>query len=1390
MSNVTDQLVLVDASGTLVLTLAQVLRGQSAYDFAVQNGYTGTAAQWFAAELALSQRGQALDDLSARKLTLDDLEARKQEIDDLGSRTTELDALGARTGALDTLGTRGPELDALAQRTGALDGLGARTTALDNLGSRTGELDALAADQPNLDNVAANLVPINSVAANMPSVLSATAAAALAYTYMLGAASVAQQDLSGVTKQLHFSPNAIVGTLIVDTAKDSNPGWVDQVAWTSYCNETLNGAYLQPNLGGAGFPNELTARYVIPNAAEGVNFTVIGTPTIVAGAGGYIQNDGTSGNCVSVPHTAANAPSGAIDITLAAKANLPSWTAPAASMYFFSTGFAGNGGVALQLTNAGKISITWGNGATTIPAISTVALTQGANTDLWVAARLQCNNGGVYTVTFWTSPDGAAWTQLGAAVNGATTTTVGAASNNLFVGSNSAGTAAINGKLYAYQMLLNGLPGVGSVVSKFDGSAITANAAGSYFQLATDGRHYSLNAGSGTTATTTGNTSKPPREWSAVAEGGYVSIYALDQPNRPMWRSFVTTASTSALGAFAAATVVANSLWYREGKLYIGTNQGGLIVDFAKDLLTPMRNSGTGAMLADRRIAARNAQPSAGITGVGVNGADYINVGNNSTTCITGCVYPDAPVDQSTGLMPPTVFVGSATPTLIKDDGSAPITTTAMGTATSAAALTPWYLLVGNSVNGTSYLTVGSLRGLTANWSVSNLAANSNQFAADGASGLVACSRSLLSKFTPGPATSFGPSMSLVRLNTANPLASLFAKITPSGSTGWMVGDIGGCWLSSVTSGAIVAGANVITDSTFDNAGTSALYGNQDGNISHSVSGGLLNVSTNAGAGSSYVTYTAPTEPGVQYTISALFAIVASCTGGYFDVRDGVGAGSGTQLNSSGNFGNGTAGTGTISTTFVAISANTVIRLVMVKTQNAASCSWDNHTCTVTAAADRSYKNVPIPIIGSLTRSAANTATQIMLWAGWSAANYAQQSYNAWLDPGAGGLTESIWGTIPSSVAAAGTAIDRSAASGAYYTFGHDATGKLTGTVFDGTTTRSVTTAASYAGLGLFKASMSLSPSGTLSISVNGNVVASTFGAPLASLSNASAVLTIGQNRALTQPWAGGLALVRIGKTIPTPEQSAFCYQQEWAMFQPAAVCALADTTALQDQSYDSMQAKLKLVSSGYENSLALEGGLVFSAQAAVSQGSFTRCAHSSGIKLTARSTTNPGVDVMIPAYGLREELYNRDRAAAERARLTQPIDFSGGFTATETNGATNLTSVSGWTVPSQANQRGVGVSGTNIPANATLTDYSGSTAYISAAATGAGSQQIALTGFRLPPGQEAVDVAAGPAGSLSVKTEGTSNDYTRAFDGFCETILMTPGATARVHINTRRWAQ
>lgn len=303
--------------------------------------------------------------------------------------------------------------------------------------------------------------------------------------------------------------------------------------------------------------------------------------------------------------------------------------------------------------------------------------------------------------------------------------------------------------------------------------------------------------------------------------------------------------------------------------------------------------------------------------------------------------------------------------------------------------------------------------------------------------------------------------------------------------------------------------------------------------------------------------------------------------------------------------------------------------------------------------ADRSYKAASATVYGTLARTAVAAAAQLVAYSGFSAANYLQEPYSADLDFGTGEWSVSAW--VSYSTAAASTVAERSAATGPSIKLGTDATGKLVATAYDGTTTRTVTSTAAYNTGTWTQASASYKTDGKLSISVNGVEVASATGAALLTLNNASAVLTIGNSRALDAPFPGSIALVKLGATVPTVEQSLWMYEQEKQLFRDGAQCCLPDSGAIVDLAYDEAQDKWVAVSAANESHWT---GLVRTATAPVSAGAISKVAAQSGVKLLARSTTSPGVDVSIPAYGLREELVKRAEAAARVAKNVTAIDF------------------------------------------------------------------------------------------------------------------------------------
>jgi hypothetical protein len=324
------------------------------------------------------------------------------------------------------------------------------------------------------------------------------------------------------------------------------------------------------------------------------------------------------------------------------------------------------------------------------------------------------------------------------------------------------------------------------------------------------------------------------------------------------------------------------------------------------------------------------------------------------------------------------------------------------------------------------------------------------------------------------------------------------------------------------------------------------------------------------------------------------------------------------------------------------------------------------------AIPDRSYKNKPLSIIGSLTKTEVATAAQLVAYSGFSAANYGQEPYSADLDFGTGAWSASAW--VNYAAAVASVIFDRAAATGSRITLGTAATGKLTATAFDGTTTRTVTSPAIYNNGTWAKARIEYTADGSLALKVNGVEVAKTTGAPLLSLNNANAALTVGNNFSLNAPFPGSLALVKASATVPTPEQSQWMYAQEAQMFREGAQVCLPDAGAVVDLAYDELTDRWTSVSATNEASFT---GLVRTRTSAVSAGAYTKIAKQSGVRMTARSTTTPGVDIVMPAYGLREELVRRNEAAAAASKTLTVFDFDAiaaqvdfplpvGWTATE----------------------------------------------------------------------------------------------------------------------------
>ena len=351
--------------------------------------------------------------------------------------------------------------------------------------------------------------------------------------------------------------------------------------------------------------------------------------------------------------------------------------------------------------------------------------------------------------------------------------------------------------------------------------------------------------------------------------------------------------------------------------------------------------------------------------------------------------------------------------------------------------------------------------------------------------------------------------------------------------------------------------------------------------------------------------------------------------------------------------------------------------------------------------------------------------------------------------------------------------VSRSYSSGASIDLSIDGYGYLTATVNDGTNSRTVTTDAAY-NTGTWVKAEAIYKSGKLAILINGVEVKSTVGAPLLTLNNSNAVLTIGNSYDLTAPFPGSLALLKLSATVPTAEQSLWMYNQEKQMFQPGAQVTLPDSNAIQDLSYDDLTDTWVAAST---TNISYWNGLVRTNTTAVPAGTYSKLVSGSGIHLSARGTTNQGVDITIPDYSIRTKV--KKKAEKSKQKSVAVFDYT---PVVFTSAVLNGTNVMTCSTVSGTPYIGMTISGTGITAGTTIQGINGTTYYLSTTAT-AGTVTVGQTSFDLPVGYTATIVYSNGL----VQREASNKNYTRQFDGFKETIVFgTSPGTSPVQIHAQ----
>ena len=168
---------------------------------------------------------------------------------------------------------------------------------------------------------------------------------------------------------------------------------------------------------------------------------------------GYIYLPGIAGQYISTPDAAALDITGDIDIRV--RVAFDDWTPLAGST--LAGKWLGSGNQRswyLLLNTDGTLNLVWSNDGTTIITKTSTSATGITDATIkWIRATLDVDNEAVGNdVKFYTSDDGATWTQLGSTVTTAGVTSIYSGTAVLEVGSFGGGASPSTGKFYRAQI--------------------------------------------------------------------------------------------------------------------------------------------------------------------------------------------------------------------------------------------------------------------------------------------------------------------------------------------------------------------------------------------------------------------------------------------------------------------------------------------------------------------------------------------------------------------------------------------------------------------------------------------------------------------------------------------------------------------------------------------------------------------------------------------------------------------------------------------------------------------------------------------------------------------------------------------------------------------------
>ena len=786
--------------------------------------------------------------------------------------------------------------------------------------------------------------------------------------------------------------------------------------------------------------------------------------------------------------------------------------------------------------------------------------------------------------------------------------------------------------------------------------AVSGATTGDYFYNTASSLFVSLNAISGVSTVYRGARQKFPEVVGITAEANRVILWDLTDSSCPPFMVFTAGASTPiallANGRLVTSTTAIN------GKVIIGqctpSSDGWVLeISFITDMF---RRRGYGASTDHfySQLSLRNN----GMTLMYNTVASITSLlGYNS---VAATVLPNAPIDPTTGLPVPTIALGSGSGvSVITDSGSVFNITCSNSTYTNAqyVSFTPDNHIM-YSLDGTGEARMYRCDLIpSSNVSITiNVKSPSLEYYVQGGYNAdlslypISQNGGALFKYAGdawglnfGTTSVFG-GITRLRRNPSNPSTGMLAYISNTFNSGYLNGDIRLATLSS-TVVETVSGASLVTgDSSNFNGGTVGSWVASYQSTIAVVNSQLVITST---ATNPYATLAVPVVIGDTYIVS-IDSIAKTAGVTMFNLI--LGNVLGLAQSQYGSAALISLATGNV-ISFTATT--TVLNVQIVGVCGIGDSMTIDNLSVVPVAADRSVKQNPLNVIGTLSKTNVNTGSQLVSYSGFSASNYLQQSYSSNLDFSSD-FSINVW-VNPSLATQTSTIITRSPATLALNSYALNLVSgvlelnrSIAGAAYSNTTFGYTPNISQWTLITIVK---TLS---VISLYANG-IKQSTTIADTNSYVNNTALLTVGVDYSYTSFYTGALSLLRISATAPSADQIAYIYESERKLFETNALCCVQGTSnAITALDYDDTT---DLLSVGTTWGTTDFKGLRVSSSAATSVGAIAALSAKSGYKILSGTTSS----FYEPARYLSEEIA---RVAAQRAGFGSVLVTSN-FTAT-----------------------------------------------------------------------------------------------------------------------------